>query len=209
MISWIVATNDPGLLHRVLGPSLFPYYESYGDEVVVIENAESITKAYACGQSCATNLIKCYVHHDIQILDLELLRSAIIEDTTRGGMVGVIGSRSMTIPWWYGSPLLGTVEDGRHGTFHFGDGGECAVVDGMLLATRHNIAWDETWPGWHGYEYDACRQFIEKGVPNYCMFNGHTLVSHNSDSPYDLSEIDGWDVAVQWYSEKWGTGSGS
>lgn len=209
MISWIIASHAPHILNSVLGPSLFPYYESYGDEVVVIENAESITRAYAWGQEQATNVIKCYIHHDIEMLNLECLRSAIIEGTTCGAIAGVIGSKSMAMPWWHGSPLLGAVEDGRHGTFYFGDGGNCAVVDGMLLATRHNISWDESWPGWHGYEYDACRQFIERGVPNYCISNGHTLVSHNSDSPYDLGEIDGWDTAVRWYNEKWGTGSSS
>lgn len=204
MISWIVASHDRGILNGVLGPTLAPFYSTwFDDELVVIEGAGSITEAYAEGQQMARHSIKCYIHHDVKILDLINLRSQIIRGVNLGGMVGVVGSRAMVLPWWHGD-LLGSVLD-RGKLLNFGGGGKCAVVDGMLLATQHHVEWDLSAPGWHGYEYDACTQFLREDTPNWCIFGGHLLVHHISDSPYDLGQVDGWDAAVAFYQDKWGS----
>lgn len=203
MISWIIATNDPAVLEANIRRTVYDSAQAYGDTVTVIHDAPSITDAYSRGQNLASHSIKCYIHHDVKILDLELLRSEIIEGVERGGMVGVVGSKSMVLPWWNGGPLLGSVCD-RGRLIDFGPGGECAVVDGLLLATKHHIPWDPYWPGWHGYEYDACTRFIQRGIPNWCISGGHKMVSHNSDSPYGLDQIDGWYDATQEYYARWG-----
>lgn len=202
MISWIVTTHDESILNRHLAPSLFGYCEQIGDEVIILRDQESITQAYAQGQRLAAHKVKCYIHHDVKILDAARLRKTLIDATVGHGIVGLIGSQTMILPWWHGA-LLGSVRDGRTGVFNFGAGGECAVVDGLLLATRLTVNWDESWPGWHGYEYDACQQMITRGIPNWCVSNGHQLVSHNSDSPYGLDQVDGWTEAVSFYQAKW------
>lgn len=201
MISWITASHDPRILNKELGPSLAPCTE-YNDELIIIDNASSITEAYATGQQKARYSIKCYIHHDVRVLQLAQLRHELIEGVDRGAVAGVIGSRSMIMPWWNGD-VLGSVQDGRTGTINFGPGGSCAVLDGLLLATKYHVNWDQTWPGWHGYDYDACAQFYLAGRHNWCISEGHQLVSHNSDSPYDLGQIDGWNEAVSLYHKKW------
>lgn len=206
MISWIVASHDQRFLDKVLGPTLLPFVDAHDDELIIIRDQETIAKAYTQGQGRATHLVKCYLHHDVRILDLGSLRLQLIDATATQGLVGLIGARSLVIPWWHGYGLLGSVRDGRMGVLNFGAGGECAVVDGLLLATREHIVWDESWPGWHGYEYDACQQMHQRGASVWCLSNGHQLVSHDSDSPYDLAQIDGWHEAVSFYQRKWALG---
>ncbi len=85
----------------------------------------------------------------------------------------------------------------------FGVGGECAVLDGVLLATRHHVDWDETYVGWHGYDHDSCAQMRARGLINCCLSNGHNLIRHNAGSPTNMNEINGWFPAEQRYFEKW------
>lgn len=200
MISWIVASHRPELLEQNLLASLTI---EDGDELVLVEDAESITLAYTMGQGRANNEIHCYIHSDVQVLDTQLLRSALIEATQGTGIVGVIGSRSMTMPWWHGDGLLGSVQDSRLGVLDFGPGGDCSVVDGMLLATRHLVPWDIKWPGWHGYDHDICRQMIRYSLQNVCISDGKSMVRHNSDSPFSVEVIDGWPDAADRYNRKW------
>lgn len=205
MISWIVASHDEQMLQSNLLATL-PHRQSVDDdEVIVLRNYESITKAYADGQQLAKHEVKCYIHHDVQIRDIRALRSEILVATSSQsvGMVGVIGSRAMTIPWWNGGGV-GSVMDSRLGRLAFSNGGEvCAVLDGLLLATRQHVDWDLDWPGWHGYDYDSCKQMLERGLSNWCMAIGDQLVFHNSDSPVSLHDIDGWQSAATFYMEKW------
>lgn len=200
MISWIVASHKPEILNRHLLPSL----ELRGmDELVVVEDAESITLAYAEGQKRATQPVKCYIHSDVQILDMHLLRRSLIQHSIQASLVGVIGSRTSVIPWWTSGDLLGSVVDGRLGILNYGPGGNCAVVDGLLLASRKQLNWDITWPGWHGYDADISAQLRAEGATIRCLANGHLMVAHNSDSAFSLDAVDGWAAASSRYLEKW------
>lgn len=202
MISWIVASHQPQVLAENLLATLALTAE---DELVVIRDAPSITAAYAQGQAEATRPVRCYIHQDVRILDLDTLRTELI-DTSRGvGIVGVVGSRSPVMPWWDGD-LCGSVVDARLGLLHFGPGGECAVVDGLLLATRQHINWDVDWPGWHGYDHDACAQMRHRGLANWCLTGGEKLVLHNTSCPTSTAALTGWDVATARYHTKWAVG---
>lgn len=201
MISWIAAWHDQALLERELLSTLD--LTGTNDQLVLVEGAPSIAVAYADGQQQARHSIKCYIHSDVRILDFPRFRAELLAAVNDDiGIVGVIGSRSMILPWWNGDPL-GSVNDNRLGTINFGPGGPCAVVDGIVLATVHTIDWDVTWPGWHGYEYDACTQMQRAGKQNRCLTNGSAMVAHNNDSPIDLNSISGWHDAVVHYTKKW------
>lgn len=199
MISWIVASHREDILSNNLWPSL---HSIDGDEILVVKEAPSITQAYQWGQAQAKYDIKVYVHSDVVILDLPKLRDALIRDTENTGIVGIIGSIDPCVPWWNGR-LLGSVQDSRLGVLDYGPGGECAVVDGLLLASRRFIHWDISWDGWHGYDMDACAQMRAAQLPVWCIDDGKSMVRHNSDSPFALNAIDGWEEAVARYHEKW------
>lgn len=198
MISWIVASHDLGIFNANLRPTL-----PAEDELVLVENAPSIAVAYNQGQERSTRDLRCYVHHDVVILDpLELRQRLLAACTADIGLVGVVGSTTATWPWWNG-PKLGSILDSRLGLLNFGPGGECAVLDGVLLATVHPVTWDEGYLGWHGYDHDACAQMWSQGLANCCLSEGHRLVRHNANSSTNMSQVNGWFEAEHRYKEKW------
>ena len=200
MISWIVATHNLDILHRNLVLSMMHMVD---DELVVIQDAPSIAAAYNEGQAKAVHPVRCYVHHDVQVLDLPRLRSELLEHATEAvGMVGVVGSRTVSYPWWNGL-CLGSVVDGRHGVLGFGVGGPCSMLDGLLLATAQHVDWDESIPGWHGYDHDACSQMLARGLTNYCLNAGAELVSHHTNNSRDPDLLNGFHDAMTRVREKW------
>ncbi len=202
MISWIVASHQPQVLANNLLSTLEPL--PAGDELVVVRNAPSIAVAYADGQARATQPIRAYIHQDIQVLDVGRLRGALIATclSPTVGIVGVIGSLDPVCPWWTGR-TVGSAQDSRVGAYDFGPGGPCAIVDGILLATAQTVAWDVGWPGWHGYDHDACRQMLARGLENWCLDDGRDLLLHNTTCPGALEDVSGWAEAEHRYRAKW------
>lgn len=200
MISWIVASHDPAVLEANLVATLTL---EAGDELIVID-APSIAAAYNQGQERAIRPIRCYVHHDVQILDNAALRAQLI-DWCRPpiGIVGIVGSRARAVPWWEGF-AAGSVDDTRTGPQLFGKGGDVAYLDGLLLASSYQLDWDETIPGWHLYDHDVCEQSLRAGRINWCLDNGHQLVRHNTTSGFDTTQLPGWTEALAAFNTKWG-----
>lgn len=199
MISWIVATHNRGILETNILATLDLHPD---DELIIIEGAPSIAAAYNRGRAQASKAVRCYVHHDVQLLDPARLREALLEHCPGNGIVGVIGSRDSVVPWWDGS-TLGSVVDARLGRLDFGTGGPCAYLDGLLLATSHDLEWDESIPGWHMYDHDICRQALVHGWTNWCLDRGAELVRHNTTGSTRTHELAGWDEAVHAYRTKW------
>lgn len=202
MISWIVASHNDATLAANLGMTLQPGPDDH-DEIVLVRGARSIAEAYQQGQQRATQPIRCYVHHDVQILDQARLRAELGAACTPSvGMVGVIGSRLAVVPWWK-EDQLGSVIDTRFGRLDFGPGGDCAILDGLLLATVHRLDWDTSIPGWHGYDHDICQQQLALGRRNWCLTGGAGLVLHNTAGPTRMRDLDGWTAAADVVRSKW------
>jgi hypothetical protein len=72
------------------------------------------------------------------------------------------------------------------------------------LATAHDVTWDESIPGFHGYDYDMCRQQRELGRPNWCLDDGKSLLRHNTGSARDPDLLTGWAEALSRLQAKWG-----
>jgi glycosyl transferase family 2 len=207
MISWIVATHDREILRDNLLDSLG---DLAGDELIVVEDAPSIAAAYNKGTAEATQPVRAYVHHDVQVIDPDRLRKQLV-DACRPwvGMVGVIGSRTPVLPWWEGR-RCGSVLDARAtarqiGPLNYGPGGPVIYLDGLLLATAENVLWDESYPGWHLYDHDMCQQQLAAGRWNWCLTGGHEMVRHNNvGHPTDVDQIGGWATGLRRFKEKWG-----
>jgi hypothetical protein len=202
MISWIVASHD----RAVLEANLLAKLRLEGDdELIVVDNPVSIAAAYNQGSKQAGNDVRCFVHHDVQILDMDLLRHELIQNCRKDrGMVGVVGSRTPVIPWWKGDGC-GNIADGLHGWFGWDNGGtRCAYLDGVLLATVQQFVWDEEYGGFHLYDYDACQEMLSSKLPNYCLTNGGNLIFHNGSSPASQDTFDEFDRAVRRFAIKWG-----
>jgi hypothetical protein len=201
VISYIVASNDAKILEANLKATL----ELAGDdELIVVDDPPSIAVAYNQGQSEARNPIRCYVHADVQILDPAGLRAGLVEHCTdKVGMVGLIGCFDRAVPWWQAREGRGAAVDARMGLLDFGSSGPCAYLDGLLLATAQDLTWDESYTGFHMYDHDICEQMLARGLPNYCMPGGASVL-HNTTNPSDVSQLDGWDAAVTRFRGKWG-----
>jgi hypothetical protein len=200
VISWIVASHRPDVLAANLGETLVL---QGADELVVVENAGSIAAAYNAGQARARQPVRCYVHQDVRLLDPERLRAELLEHCRpEVGVVGVVGSREPALPWWDGT-CCGSVRDARLGLLDFGPGGQCAYLDGLLLATAQTLEWDEGYPGWHLYDHDVCAQMLARGLPNRCIDDGADMVLHNTTGPTDVAQLNGWDAGLARFRGKW------
>jgi hypothetical protein len=203
MISWIVASHAQEILNANTRLWAEMACGLYGDELIVITGADSIAAAYNEGTRQAAHSVRCYVHHDVQVTDVGRLRDGILRNATPDvGMVGLIGSRTPVMPWWEGD-RCGAVTDARMGPMDFRRGGPCAYLDGLLLATAQPVTWDETYPGWHGYDHDMCQQQIAVGRQNWCI-HGPGLAIHNTAGPTDMRHLEGWRASVVRFCEKWG-----
>lgn len=201
MISYIVASHRPDVFAANLRATL---RLDGDDELVVVDDPPSIAVAYNQGQARATQPIRCYVHSDVRILDSARLRAELVEHCTPGvGMVGLIGSLDRCVPWWDCMRAVGSVVDARMGVLDFDPGGRCGYVDGLLLATAHDVTWDEDYPGFHLYDHDMCEQMIRRGLPNFCLTGGAELVVHNTTGGFDVHALDGWDAGVLRFQRKW------
>lgn len=196
VISWIVASHNQETLEKHLLPTI-----PDGGELVVVRDAPSIAVAYAEGQERSTHPVRCYIHHDVEILKDTDLVDQLVTQTQGRGIVGVIGSRTPVMPWWVGSPCGSLLDPRQQIVLGFGEGGPCAVVDGLLLATRQHIDWDSEYTGWHGYDHDACAQMRAQGLENYCLSHGEQLVTHHTTSSFNP---EGFDQALERYYSKWG-----
>ncbi len=200
MISWIIATHDRGVLRDNLLASLGDVAD---DELIVVEGAPSIAVAYNEGARRAKRSLRCYIHHDVQILNVPRLRGELAAACGADvGIVGVVGSRTAWVPWWEGQPC-GSVRDARLGRLDFGPGGPCAYLDGMLLATAQLLHWDETYPGWHLYDHDICEQMLRRGLSNVCLDDGAEVLLHNTSSPTDVAKLRDWPAGRGRFMEKW------
>lgn len=203
MISYIVMCNDKQTLERNLLRSLKP---SGTDEILVMMDRPSAATALNAGMEKAKNKIKCFIHSDVIVLDNDRLRSELIEHCNdQTGMVGVIGSKNGSyIPWWE-KDTCGSVMEARLGVIDFDEGDcYCAVLDGLFLATAQEFRFDESFPGFHFYDYDSCKLMINNGLPNWCLKDGKSLLSHNCKTPFDVNQLGrSYSGNIELFKNKW------
>jgi len=199
-ISYITCTHNRKIFEECLLISLTLKDD---DELIVVEDSQSIAEGYNTGIDRAKNKIKCFIHHDIIVTNPTLLRMSLIAYCTEDiGMVGVIGSKTDEIPWWNGD-CVGSVLDARKGIVYFSHGKEfCYHLDGVLLATCQDVRFDETIPGYHLYDQDICKQMIKKGLRNFCVKDGFRILTHFTNTPVD-QEVDGYAEVEKFYRKKW------
>jgi hypothetical protein len=200
-ISYIACTHNTNILEKCLVQSLILQDD---DELIVIEGANSIAKGYNSGIDIAKNKIKCFIHHDLIVTNPILLRMNLIAYCIEEiGMVGIVGSQTDATPWWEGQ-CVGSVVDSRNGILHFSDGKEfCLHLDGLMLATYHDVRFDESIPGFHLYDQDICKQMAVKGLSNFCIKDGYRMITHFTSTPMDMSKINGYAEAMEIYTAKW------
>ena len=144
------------------------------------------------------------LHDDVRLSDnllAETLGRLLRNPTV--GVVGAVGASNVSsLAWWKGK-CEGHVQDTfRTNTFSTGDH-EVDTVDGLFMALSpwcvQSISFDESFPGFHGYDGDYCRQVREHGktvcVTDVGLFH-HTRAAYAS---FDAS----WYRANLLWQRKW------
>jgi len=200
-VSYITCTHNKKIFQKCLFKSLILKDD---DELIVIENAKSIAEGYNTGTDQAKNKIKCFIHHDLIVTNPILLRMNLIAYCVEEiGMVGIIGSQTDAAPWWEGQ-CVGSVVDSRNGILYFNDGKEfCLHLDGLMLATYQDVRFDESIPGFHLYDQDICKQMEKQNKRNFCVKDGYRMITHFTNGPMDISQINGYAEAMEIYKQKW------
>lgn len=137
-----------------------------GDDIVILTRAATMAVGYNRILGCVPVGASVVLLHD----DTELqagARVAICEALESADVVGVVGGSEIpTIEWWRGKVKRGYVRQ-ANGVVDFGPHGEVDAVDGLLLALAPSVThlrFDESYPGFHGYDVDLCFQARAEGL---------------------------------------------
>lgn len=198
-ISWITAVSDDAVFESHLERSLEKHP---ADEVHVIRGCSDLGVAYNEALRTATKDVKCFVHQDVVILDTERLRrELLLRCAPHVGIVGITGTvNEFAVPWWNDPPnMVGSVVHSLGMVSGHQKSGPCAILDGLLLASRQPLHFEEGYQGFHMYDHDICRQMLTRHLQNYCLADGHQLVVHNSGFRQDAELA----RCIRSYCAKW------
>ncbi|NLD99565.1 MAG: hypothetical protein GX640_06800 [Fibrobacter sp.] len=201
MISIIICSRHTGI-----SPSLKKNIEQTigtEHEIITIDNSTnrySIYSAYNEGVSLSRCPFLCFVHEDIKFhtTDWGIKLVAHLSDQ-KTGIIGVAGGKIMTkvpaqwsncgryinlIQYQHKTKISIKIKDppSFSGVRH-----PAVLLDGVFLSSRRDvfntIKFDETFSGFHGYDYDICAQAINAGFENYVIYD--ILLEHFSEGNMD------------------------
>lgn len=149
--------------------------KGFEKELIIIEDAVSMTEGYnrAMGKSDAK--YKIYMHHDVFIINPLLIEESIriFLENPNVGILGVIGCKRLPRNgiWWESDSCIGkTLEDNLEclKLLELGDvnGPYCEVqaLDGQFLMTQYDVKWrEDICQGWHFYDTSQCLEFARAG----------------------------------------------
>lgn len=169
-------TNPEHKEHLIKTSGLHKYIEV----IEIINNGESLTKAYNRGLKQATNDIVVFCHDDITI-ETKQWGSKLLKQFERHseyGIIGVAGTKYMSASgqWWenrkkmYGR--VGHTHEGKSWVSNYSedlghDIEEAVVVDGVFFAIdkrKLQTEFNENFEGFHFYDISFCFENYLKGV---------------------------------------------
>lgn len=164
--------------------------QGYTIETIAVRGAPSMAAGYQRGMEASAARYKVYLHQDVYLVHrgmlYELLRP--FHMYPRLGMVGVVGTTKLPDSgiwfvnnpfhcygrvWEYRRPggpasLLGPANRRRLHLMRFrgfvGDYLPAVAVDGLLVATQYDLAWQDVLGGFELYEQVHALEFIKAGL---------------------------------------------
>jgi len=156
---------------------------------------------------------KVYVHQDVVLLNRGLVGDLLRLFRHRGiGLAGLAGVRFLppSYVWWNGSGLFGRVlEDRGEGPrlLDFGDPPDeyarVECLDGLFLATQHDLPWDEQIPGFHFYDVAQSTRFLLAGYDVVVARQGEPWVRHDMGAR-DKAHLRAYAAAQERFAELYG-----
>ncbi len=144
-------------------------------EVIVINQADGLAKAYNQAMQESDAKYKVYLHQDVFIIHQEFIRDLISVFCSSAdiGVIGMAGAEEMPDSgcWFDSQKQIGALMERSTGKMRIiqvedfaGNYQEVDVVDGLLLATQYDVEWrEDIFDGWHFYDVSCCYEFKQKG----------------------------------------------
>ena len=204
MISIIICSRHPDIsasLRENIKETIGVEYE-----IIAVDNSNneySIFSAYNKGFSQSQFPCLCFLHEDVLFRTknwgINLVRHLAGENT---GIVGVAGGKIMTkVPasWAVGGRCIhiiqhlknkkATLAEVKDPPNFAGNRLPVVLLDGVFLAMRKDlfdvVRFDETIPGFHGYDFDISAQAVIAGYNNYVVYD--ILLEHFSEGNRDAA----------------------
>lgn len=188
IIDFLCAYTDENALKRLQG-SIWGLVDREKCGFYPIANQTSITKAYNTLMKISTAKYKCYLHHDVEILNPNLVQDVdrIFSLNPKIGMIGFAGTDRMSEDgiWWHTGNLYFNFihqrgDDGRHdiGKPIIGDYKALEASDGFCLITRVDIPWDERISKFHFYDISQSLNMRNAGYEIVIPFQENPWMLH-------------------------------
>lgn len=169
-ICFIICSNDDRQLEEcLLYINLLEVPRGYETEVLVITEAEAMTKAYNEAMNASDARYKVYLHQDVFIVEKKFISKIvnIFKKDKSIGMLGLIGSPKLPKDgvMWHGE-RCGWTYKGYESTIAPVKKGfqEVEAVDGYLMVTNQDIPWrEDVFTGWDFYDISQCLEFRKLG----------------------------------------------
>lgn len=204
-LAFIICTNDrlycDECLHYI---SYLKIPEGFEIEIITIEDADYMTKAYNSAMKASDAKYKVYLHQDVFIVNKNFIYDIlkIFEDPVIG-MIGMVGTKIAmnfygidNCNWTKG--MLYT--DMGHRTYQdvmgsiMGDYEKVQIIDGMIMITQYDLSWrEDKFTGWHFYDHSQCMEFLE---------NGFDIVVPNQKTPWVMHDHG---IINRHLYDEWGT----
>ncbi len=143
-------------------------------EICDIRGAVSMASGYNEAMRRSNAKYKVYMHQDVFIVNRNFISDilGIFQDGSIG-MIGMVGSRKFDasgVAWFgdrCGSLYTSNIEKTGISVFNEeieGDYAEVEVIDGLLMATQHDIAWrEDLFKDWDFYDISQSFEFRRAG----------------------------------------------
>ena len=204
MISIIICSRHPDIsasLRENIKETIGVEYE-----IIAVDNSNneySIFSAYNKGFSQSQFPCLCFLHEDVLFRTKDWginLVNHLVDKKT--GIIGVAGGKMMTkVPasWAVGGRCIHIIQHQnskksapvavKEPQNFTGERLPVVLLDGVFLAMRKDlfdvVRFDETIPGFHGYDFDISAQAVIAGFNNYVVYD--ILLEHFSEGNRDAS----------------------
>lgn len=210
-IAFIVCVNDDAYFEEC------QYYinrlhipEGYKTEILAVREADSMCAAYNLAMRSTAAKYKVYLHQDVYLLKESMLCDMleIFKDDTIG-MIGTVGARNLpknakaAQSWDCGNVLVyngSAMIHMRDLNCVKNDVIDVEAIDGMLMMTQYDIAWDEqTFCRFHFYDISQCMEFRKRGYRVVLPKDDEVWALHDSG----ISAESGYDEYRRRFCEKY------
>ena len=147
--------------------------EGFEREIVTIRDAVSMTSGYNQGMRQSDAKYKVYLHQDVFIINPDFINKIVqLFQNPRIGMIGIVGGlEADQIPVMWDGKRLGMLYTNSVATadaYLFGsvegEYQEVQAVDGLLMATQHDVPWrEDLFQKWDFYDVSQSMEFRRRG----------------------------------------------